>query len=248
MKTKIPRKLLWLFLLSILQSPLPAEFRDFRNLDGKVIRAELVSHKDGKVTLRRVDGRTFTLRPNLFDPVDQLYIKDWMENTPVEISYRLEIEAEKRKTGGENQDLGYKRVKQETWAYRISLTNFSRDTPRDLTVQYKIFYQNRAEGLIPLAPDERAHLSMVRGEEKLEGDLDFNRTVEFLTKDVPIEIVDYDGAGERHKDELEGCLLRILDAQGHPVMEWRTDTSALSDLTWENTEEGHDRLRLDLFR
>jgi len=43
-------------------------------------------------------------------------------------------------------------------------------------------------------------------------------------------------------------LLRILDAQGHPVMEWRTDTSALSDLTWENTEEGHDRLRLDLFR
>jgi hypothetical protein len=43
-----------------------------------VQQARLVSHRKGKVTLERADGKQFEVDPAVFGTDDQAYIKQWM--------------------------------------------------------------------------------------------------------------------------------------------------------------------------
>jgi len=54
-----------------------AEFRNFRNHEGKEIRARLMSVKDGKVVLRSSLGREFITSKNELSDEDQGYIEEW---------------------------------------------------------------------------------------------------------------------------------------------------------------------------
>ncbi|MEM0968145.1 MAG: hypothetical protein AAGJ31_02235, partial [Verrucomicrobiota bacterium] len=117
--------LLPLLLLFLLAPPLSAEVRDFVNNTGKTIRGELVSHEGGMITLKLVSGQVFeNISPGLFSVDDQLFIKTWMEDTPETVkpvTYNFEIDADRKKTGGGRQDQGYKVVKNEQWAYEITI-------------------------------------------------------------------------------------------------------------------------------
>ncbi|MBN2702857.1 MAG: hypothetical protein JXR23_01465 [Pontiellaceae bacterium] len=53
-----------------------AEFRVWRNTDGKLVTAEYVGMKDEKVILLREDGIEFLLSPDMLCEEDQAYIKD----------------------------------------------------------------------------------------------------------------------------------------------------------------------------
>ena len=75
---------------------------------------------------------------------------------------------------------------------------------------------------------------MVEGVQELKQDLEFNRTLIFKTLSVKIDVVDYDD-GERYKDELKGCLLRILDPQGKVITEWTSPGLSMKGKTWKNT-------------
>ncbi|MEM7011929.1 MAG: SHD1 domain-containing protein [Verrucomicrobiota bacterium] len=197
------------------------------------MEAELVSHKAGKITLLRADGVKFEVAPNVFSADDQLFIKEWMEKNPETVSYAFRISADKEKTEGRTQDLGYKRVKNEKWAFRMKITNTSRDTVNNLKVKYRMFYTNEADG--EYSASDLAPLKMAEGEASLKADLAFNRTMEFLTKTVNLDFVDYDGAGSRYKDTLEGCLVRIEDANGKVVAEWKNEANRMREKTWDNT-------------
>lgn len=218
-----------------------AEMRDFVGANGQTMRAELVSHKGGEVTLRREDGREFSVAPNVFSLDDQVFLKNWMEKTLETISYNFRIDADKTKVQGSTENLSYKRVKNEKWAYNVEITNLSRDSAKDLTVLYKILYTNNADGSFSASSfssddPESQGLKMVQGEAKLSQELPYNKTMAFLTKQVQIDLVDYDGAGSRYKDEMKGCLIRIVDAQKKVVFDWKADLSSMSGKTWENTE------------
>ncbi len=223
-------------LFLILTAFLHAELRDFTGSNGKVIKASLVSHKAGKVTLRREDGKEFTVEPNVFGPDDQVYIQKWMKKTPQTVDYNFRIEAKKEKASGNRSNLGYKTVKNEKWAYRVKISNLSRDTVSGLTVKYKIFYSNRADGEFSAGSYDLKDLAVVRGEAKLSSELAYNHTMEFATKQVQIDVVDYDGYKSRYKDELKGCMLRIVDPKGNVVADWKHSTSHLTSLTWDSTE------------
>lgn len=56
------------------------EWRDFKNLEGVVIRAKVVSIQGAQVRIRRSDGREFTLGIDKLSADDQAYLQAWKSN------------------------------------------------------------------------------------------------------------------------------------------------------------------------
>lgn len=208
--------------------------RPFTNDNGTVIQAELVSHKGDLVKLRRTDGKEFEVSPSIFSDEDAAYIKNWMAKTPATKNYNFKIDATKKKIEGNSVNMGYKRVKNDLWSYAISVTNNSQDTVSKLTVKYRIFHSNAADGS-DSSSDARAHVKMIEGSEKIDADLPFNGKREVITKPVQIDVVDYDGASSRYKDELKGCLVQIVDDADNTIFEWVSPEVWMKGKDWSNT-------------
>ena len=221
-------------------SPAGADIRAFTNDNGTVIQAELVSHRGGKVTLKRTDGKEFTVDPAIFSADDEAHIKGWMAKTPATQNYNLRIDAEKKKVEGNSRNYGYKRVKNDLWSYLVTITNASQYPVSNLKINYRVFYTNSADGSYSASSDERMSFKMIEGDAKLDTELAFNRTMQFSTTPVQIDVVDYD-YGNRYKDEVKGCLIRIVNQAGDVVMEWRSPEVAMKEKTWANTSASRGR-------
>lgn len=224
-------------------SPVMAEIRAFTNDNGTVIQAELVSHQGGKVTLRRTDGKEFTVNPAIFSADDEAHIKAWMAKTPVIHNYNLRIDAEKKKIESNSRNYGYKRVKNDLWSFLVTITNNSEVPVSNLSIKYRVFYTNSADGSYGTeysSSGDRMTFRMIEGTAKLDKELAFNRTLQFATTPVEIDVVDYD-YGNRYKDEVKGCLILITDQDGKTVLEWRSPEVAMKEKTWANTSRGERR-------
>lgn len=81
---------------------------------------------------------------------------------------------------------------------------------------------------------------MIEGTAGLNEELAFNRSLQFSTTPVEIDVVDYD-YGNRYKDEVKGCLIRITDNAGKIVLDWRSPEVSMKEKTWENTNPGGAR-------
>ncbi len=66
-----------LCILAILSVWSQAEVREFTSSSGQKIVATVLEVKDGKVTIQRKDGRTFTAAISLFSPADQEFFNQW---------------------------------------------------------------------------------------------------------------------------------------------------------------------------
>lgn len=220
-------------------SPVMAEIRAFTNDNGTVIQAQLVSHQGGKVTLRRVDGKEFAVDPAIFSMEDEAHIKAWMAKTPAIRNYNLKIDVEKKKVDGTSRNYGYKRVKNNLWSFLVTITNSSQDPVSNLKINYRVFYTNSADGSYSSFED-RGKFRMIEGTAKLDAELAFNRTLQFSTTPVEIDVVDYD-YGNRYKDEVKGCLIQISDEHGKTVMEWCSPEVAMKERTWSNTNPSRER-------
>ena len=198
---------------------LNAQTRPFTNDNGTVIQAELVSHKGDKVKLKRTDGKEFEVNPSIFSDEDEAYIKDWMARTPATKNYNFKIAISKKKMEANSMNMGYKRVKNDLWSYVISITNSSQQSVSNLTVKYRVFYSNAVDGSYSSFND-RTPLRMTEGLEKIDPEMPFNGTREITAHTVQINVVDYDGSGYRYKDQLKGCLARIVDQTGKTVFDW----------------------------
>lgn len=61
----------------ILLGPAVVSAREFTDVKGRKIRAEIISVTGEEVTIRRDDGKDYTLGINLFSPDDQSVIRSW---------------------------------------------------------------------------------------------------------------------------------------------------------------------------
>lgn len=227
------QSLAWISLFAFASPSKSEEIRQFVSASGQAMQAKLVSHRNGKVTLERADGKQFEVDPVVFGIDDQAYIKQWIASTPEKIEYLFGVSGTKTKTGGDSANLGYKRVKNEEWAYKLTITNRSKDTTSGLLVRYRLFYTNRADGEFSAGTYRGTY--MKQGEAKIPGELVYNRSIELVTTSVKLDFVDYDGSGDRHKDELDGCIVQILDSKGTVLHEWSNQASPMKGRTWDNT-------------
>jgi len=209
---KLPFLLSALLCLSCL--PSLAEFRTLVSNDGKTIKAELISHAKGKVTIRREDGNQFEVDPAIFCKQDQEAIQKWMEGEPAKIKYDLEIDVDKkvqdRETHGEGSS-------ETSWVHEVSVRNDSQDTIKGIKVLYRVLHESWGE------------THMLEGEHLLEQDLEFNRTLVITTDPVRI------WRSRESRNGIKGCLVRVLDPKGQVIADWVSRDAGMKDVTWEST-------------
>jgi hypothetical protein len=215
-------------------SMLDAQTRAYTNDNGSVIQAELVSHRGDKVKLKRADGKEFEVSPSIFSDEDEAFIRNWMARTPTTQNFNLRVGAAKKKIEGNTTNLGYKRVKNDLWSYVISITNNSQESVSKLTVKYRFFHSNAADGEYSASTYD-AKLRMIEGKAKMDAELAFNRTLEVTTTPVQLDLVNYSSGGSRYKDSLRGCVVRIEDEAGNIVLDWVSPDVTMKGKTWANT-------------
>lgn len=93
-----------------------------------------------------MDGKEFTVNPSIFSAEDEAHISAWMEKNPAIKNYNLRITSEKKKVEGTSRNYGYKRVNNNLWSFLITITNNSQDPVSDLSIKYRVFYTNSADG------------------------------------------------------------------------------------------------------
>jgi hypothetical protein len=209
-------------------APLQGETHTFTNSSGKAIKGELVSHKKGKITLRREDGKEFELAPTAFSTADQEFIAEWINATPEHIDYKFRIIGGKHKLSGTTSNSAYSRLKNEQWSYKISITNQAQNAVTDLTIHYRLIHRDSSYS-------KKGVDQMSEGIEQMDVDLAFNRTLVITTKPLTLSSASYTYSGTRYKDELLGCLVRIKDQQNNVIIDWVSSGLSMKDKTWSST-------------
>ena len=213
-----------------------AELRSFTSSNGEITQMELVSHKgtEDSLALRTADGRLLKkINITVFAEADQQYIREWMKATAPALDYHFNYDIGQEKLESDRRDAGYKKLSKSQMAYKISMTNRSRDTVGPLKVKYCFFVDNQARGEFGNSGGER--LEVFEGELEIDAQLRFNHTAELLTKAATIEIVDYDYGRNRYKDSLDGIMLRVFDARGQLVDEYKSTKAEKRD--WPGDEQ-----------
>lgn len=232
MKSIIPILLLMLGSAGMLR----AELREFTSTNGKTMKAELVSHKGGKITLQRGDGVKFEVLPNVFGPDDQIFIKDWMAKTPETISYNFRFKADRKKVDGRSRKVDYYRVKNEKWVYEVSVTNLSRDEASNLKIKYRQFRSNQADGTYRADSDDQSDWITDSGEVTVKAPVGFGKSMVFQTKQMQIDHVDSSYWDYDWQDRILGVMIQVEDPNGNVVAEWAEPVNTLKGKTWASTE------------
>jgi len=215
-----------------------AEPRTFTNSEGREIVAEAVSHDgSGSFELKRSDGNLFVVKAADLSIDDQKFLQDWATANPPKIDYRFDFKvAAEKVTGVRSRQLGgYKNVKNELWTYRVDMTNLARQTVGGLTVEYRVFKINAADG--QFRSSSGITEGFISGTEKIETDLRFNETYQFTTGEIEIDEVSYRwtySRNERYKDALRGIMVRIKDSGGNVVEEFVSAHSPMKGKTWDS--------------
>ncbi|MEM7011930.1 MAG: SHD1 domain-containing protein [Verrucomicrobiota bacterium] len=212
-----------------------AEMREFTSASGKKMEAELVSHKAGKITLRRADGVKFEVLPNVFGPDDQLFIKEWMGKTAETISYNFRFNADRKKIDGRSRKVDYYRVKNEKWVYEVTITNLSRDEASNLKIKYRQFRSNEADDTYRASSSDQSNWITDTGETKVAGPVGYGKSMIFQTKQMQIDHVDSDYWDYDWRDRILGLMIQIEDPNGTVVAEWAEPVNTLKGKTWAST-------------
>ena len=111
--------------------------REFTDLQGRKLEAELIAVVGGQATLKRAsDGRSFTVAATTFSAEDQKFMNEWAEQNT---KYNLEVKYTKKKMGETKQKQGNVTLEEERWIYKIEVKNRQPVPVGDLRVDYWCF-------------------------------------------------------------------------------------------------------------
>lgn len=132
MKTRV---LSCLFLSTLIAWPLQA--REFTDLQGRKLDAELLAVSGNQATLKRAsDGRAFTVTTTAFSEADQKFMAEF---AAANVKYGFELRYTKKKLGEVKTKRNNTTYETETWAYKVDLRNLSSGSVADLRVDYWCF-------------------------------------------------------------------------------------------------------------
>jgi hypothetical protein len=197
-----------------------AELREFEDKFGRIIRAELVSHKGSEgdtITIKKADGKSFEVKIDLFSEKDRVLLREWMKKVPATVSYGFRFEVAKQKASAS-----------ASFSYDLKITNLSRDTVEGLTLKVRTIYRRSlysSSNYIPYGDDYYGYGSGLLGKEEsvpIPGKMKFNQTASFSTE------------AQRYS---EGVLIQVIDAKGEVVGEHRRTGTKLASLKWEDGKQ-----------
>lgn len=205
-------------------SSVRAELRTFTDLEGRTLRAEIVSATDRDVKIRRDDGMVFEVPVMTFTLADRKYIEAWRKEqssqTALPLRIRLEV-SQTKKTVGRSEDLS-STTKMVEAGYRILIKNESSAPMDGLRIEYRVFKFEDRVGL----SDSKRPLGKISGKIDKVSVPRFGQN-EFTTKPVKLTVDQLKpewsyvgGYDPRTADSLAGIWLRLIDSKDQVVHEY----------------------------
>ena len=227
---KIKNMCFILLVISISQSKVLS--RTFEDQFGRTIKADLISHtgiSSNEVKISK-DGKQLNVKISLFSEKDQKFIRNWMKETPPMIDYVFRIEATLKQLGSFKSKSNSiysstSRSKTKTNAYEINLTNLTRQTVKDLRLEYRVVKEGRS-----------GRFEFQRGRKEISEPLRYNQDIVLTTAKSELDSYRSSYSSYSYKESVLGVLVRIFDKQGELVADWRSSNTKIAKISWEEID------------
>lgn len=226
-----------------------AEYRQFKDKQGRTLDAQPVSVSPDRKTLklRLRDGKDVDLEIVLLSLDDQQFLREWVATQPMVSDFRLQVAIEKVSAKpSERRRTTYYKLNTESPAYRIRVTNLSRETLAGAELEYFLLTEEGAQIYLDSTSGDWTYntvsdTSGVRFQTTTDTiavpELPYNRQQEITTKSVTIDQVMGDGNLLYGEDKLVGLIMQIRDDKGNVVDTWRSADTGIAKLDWEDVEK-----------
>ena len=227
---KIKNMCFILLVISISQSKVLS--RTFEDQFGRTIKADLISHtgiSSNEVKISK-DGKQLNVKISLFSEKDQKFIRNWMKETPPMIDYVFRIEATLKQLGSFKSKSNSiysstSRSKTKTNAYEINLTNLTRQTVKDLRLEYRVVKEGRS-----------GRFEFQRGRKEISEPLRYNQDIVLTTAKSELDSYRSSYSSYSYKEAVLGVLVRVFDKQGELVADWRSSNTKIAKISWEEID------------
>lgn len=210
-----------------------------RNDDGREMEARLLSAHGETIRIQRADdAKEFEVPISVFDDFTEQRIRSWIEEDPEAVEFSLSIEAQRNLVDSNTFEVSGRSFKSTQWAYRVSLTNQTRNALNGAEVEYRIIYDDNVEfSRTSAMPGEGARQQ--EGQKVALPEVAFNDQVEFTTPAVETQTYEYvptRGDREYSKDEIKGIWIRV-SRHGELIGEYKSNEAGMASLSWDNEDE-----------
>ena len=200
--------------------------REFTDLQGRKLEAEIVTVSGGQASLKRLaDGRVFTVPVATFSVADQKFMNEF---AAVNIKYVFDVSYTKKKLETMKRRANDELLTTERWSYKVELRNKQPVEIRNLRVDYWLFRkedEGRGLGAARVATSGSYKLESVKGSAIHAFDtlpIDLNK------RQLEGNFIYLDGTRPRSADAMGGIVLRIFDPNDKEVFKYTTDEGLLA--------------------
>lgn len=206
--------------------------RAFEDQFGRTMEADLISHtgiSSDIIKIRR-GGKKLDVEINLFSEKDQKFIRNWMKETPPKIDYAFRVEATLKQLGTvpkktSSSRSSSSRTKTKTNVYEIHLTNLTRQTVRDLRLEYRIVKEGRS-----------GKFEFQKGSKEISEPMRYNQDVVLTTAKSELDSYRSSYSSYSYKEAVLGILVRVFNQQGELVTDWRSTGTKMEKISWEGID------------
>ena len=206
--------------------------RAFEDQFGRTMEADLISHTgiSSDIIKIRMGGKQLDVEISLFSDKDQKFIRNWMEETPPKIDYAFRVEATLKQLGTvpkktSSSRSSSSRTKTKTNVYEIHLTNLTRQTVRDLRLEYRIVKEGRS-----------GKFEFQKGSKEISEPMRYNQDVVLTTAKSELDSYRSSYSSYSYKEAVLGILVRVFDQQGELVTDWRSTGTKMGKISWEEID------------
>lgn len=232
-------------LLAQESAPAPTgAFHSFTDKQGRNLKARVVSVASNRKTMVIADesGQTFPLEITKLSLDDQQHLKEWIATQPLLSNFRLQVDIEKTSAKTpERKKSGDYRMVTEYPAYRIKVTNLSRDSLENAVVEYflvkrervRIYTSKETGRLTHSISDRNNPLEKISEIKPLES-LGYNRDAELATNPIEVDRVYEEGNQPQVEDVLLGLVVQVRDDFGNVIGEYRSADPGIKAVNWND--------------
>ena len=198
-----------------------AQAREFTDLQGRKLDAEVISVAGGQASLKRMaDGRVFTVPVASFSEADQKFMNTF---AAANLSYVFDVTYTKKKLDSVKRSFGATVETVESWAYKLEMRNKQAVELQNLRVDYWLFRkedEGQGKGASRVATSGSHKIESVKGSAAYAFE---TLPVDLSKRKLEGNFIYIDGTRPRSQDVMGGIVVRVYDPSNREVFKYATD-------------------------